>query len=126
MGEHKRRQMRHDEMERLLAAGNRAEMRAVIDELTRHLADSGRLIEAGWLSLKVMAIPDDAPPVQIQEMRNAYYSGAQHLFASIMSMLDEGEEPTEKDLSRLDKIKAELDGFVEDFKLKNFEAAGSA
>jgi hypothetical protein len=41
-------------------------------------------------------------------------------------MLDPGEEPTEADLSRMDKISTELERFIAEFKLKHFEASGSA
>jgi hypothetical protein len=84
MGEGKRRRLRYDELQRILDAGDRSEIRKVIDEITKMLADTGMIIEAGWLSLKIMTVPDDAPPVQIEEMRNAYFAGAQHLFASII------------------------------------------
>jgi len=126
MGDGKRRRLRHDELQRILDAGDRSEIRKVIDEITKMLADTGMIIEAGWISMKIMAVPEDAPPVQIEEMRNAFFAGAQHLFGAIMTMLDPGEEPTEADLSRMDKIKDELDRFLEEFKLKHFEASGSA
>jgi hypothetical protein len=73
------------------------------------LADDGRLIEAGWVGLKLAAIPKDAPQVQVDEMRLAFMAGAQHLFASIMGILDPGEEPTDADLRKMDLIAAELD-----------------
>ncbi len=126
MGEQKRRPVGYDELQRILDSGNRQEIRKVIDEVTRYLADSGKLIEAGWMQLQIMSVPDNASPVQVDEMRNAFFAGAQHLFGSIMSMLDPGEEPTEADLSRMDKIKAELDEFIAQYKLKNFKASGSA
>ena len=44
-------------------------------------------------------------------MRYAFMAGSQHLFASIMSILDPGDEPTEKDLKRMDLIAAELEVF---------------
>jgi hypothetical protein len=83
-----------------------------IDYMTKKLADQGKLIEAGWVTLRFMTIPDDAPEVQVTEMRRAYFAGCQHLFASIMSIFEPGEEPTEKDLKRMDLISAELDAFV--------------
>jgi hypothetical protein len=87
------------------------EMRKELDALAKHLADSGRLIEAGWVALRLQAIPHDAPEIQIQEMRNAYMAGAQHLFASMMATLDSGDEPTDADMRRMDLISAELDAF---------------
>jgi hypothetical protein len=60
--------------------------RQYLEQLSRRLADDGRLIEAGWVALRIQAIPHDAPAVQLQEMRMAYMAGAQRLFASIMSI----------------------------------------
>lgn len=86
--------------------------RAHLERLTRQLADEGRLIEAGWISLRLAAIPLDAPAVQLEEMHKAYMGGAQHLWASIMTMLDPGAEPTAADMHKMDLIAAELDAYA--------------
>jgi hypothetical protein len=81
-------------------------------ELTKKLAEEGKLIEAGWVGLLQAAIPADAPPIQVREMRMAFMAGAQHLFSSIMVVLEPGaEEATEADLKRMDLIAAELTAF---------------
>jgi hypothetical protein len=80
----------------------------LVTGVAKKLADDGKLIEAGWVGLK-FAIPKDAPQVQVDEMRLAFMAGAQHLFASIMGILDPGEEPTDADLRKMDLIAAELD-----------------
>jgi hypothetical protein len=49
-------------------------------------------------------------------MRNAFFAGAQHVFGSIMQMLEPGEEATEKDLQRLTLINIELQEFLAQFK----------
>lgn len=94
--------------------------KAFVDEMTKHLVDNGKIIEAGWEGLRLMSIPPDAPQVQITEMRNAFFAGASHLFSSIMNMLDPGKEATEADTRRLDLISKELAEFIEDFKRKHF------
>lgn len=90
-------------------------MPSAIDLLTAKLADDGRLIEAGWAVMKAKML-EGAPPIQVEEMRKAFYFGAQHLFASIVSVLDAGEEPTEQDLDRMSLIDAELKAFIEEMK----------
>lgn len=100
--------------------------RSHLKRLERELADKGKLIEAGWIGLRLAAVPDDAPAVQLEEMRNAFFAGAQHLFASIMSVLDPGEDPTTADLTRMSNIQDELDAFIQDFQLRRFPAEGSA
>lgn len=82
-----------------------------LQEMHRKLADSGKLIEAGWISLRLAAIPLDAPQVQINEMRNAFMAGAQHVFASIILFLDPGETPTDADMRRMELISDELELF---------------
>lgn len=100
--------------------------RAHLERLSRELTDKGKLIEAGWVGLRLAAIPLDAPPVQLEEMRNAFFAGAQHLFSSIMTILEPEAEPTDKDLARMDQIHAELEGFIQAFELKHFPAKGRA
>jgi len=86
------------------------------EKLTAELVDEGKLIEAGWLALQISAIPAIAPKVQIDEMRMAFFAGAQHLFSSILTILEPGSEPTDADLKRMSLISDELDEFVKQFK----------
>lgn len=92
---------------------------AKLAELSRALTDQGKLIEAGWIGLRLAAIPTDAPEIQLQEMRNAFFAGAQHLFSSIMTIMDEDREPTEADLERMSLISNELDVFVAEFERRH-------
>lgn len=80
----------------------------VASEVTKQFTDKGQLIEAGFAAFHHLVISKGAPPVQVQEMRLAYMAGADHLFSSIMTILDEGQEPTEADLVRMDLIEKEL------------------
>lgn len=89
--------------------------RAHLERLSRELTDKGMLIEAGFVSLRLAAIPLDAGATQLREMRMAFFAGAQHLFGSIMTIMDEDREPTEADLRRMDLIDAELKKFIRDF-----------
>ena len=116
MGEAKRRR----------EAAQKDPWRAAMDDLSRKLADDGKLIRAGFISMRAMAIPRDAPQDQIDEMENAFMAGAQHLFGSIMSFLDDDDDPTEGDLLRMDLIDKELRDWIEKYKLKHFRAEGSA
>lgn len=80
--------------------------------------DKGKLVEAGFVSLRLSVIPKDAPPVQVDEMRLAFVAGAQHVWASIMTMLDPGSEPTAKDLRRMTLISDELDAMAKELTLR--------
>jgi len=92
-------------------------LRAAVDGATRKLLDQGKVIEAGWLGF-AMIVLKDASAVQKSEMRLAFYAGAQHLFASIMTGLEEDAEPTDADMRRMDNIRAELDTFAAEFRTK--------
>jgi hypothetical protein len=89
-------------------------------QIAQGLTDNGRLIEAGWFGLRIASIPADAPQAQIDDMRDAFFAGAQHVFSSIIEMLDPEAEPTEADLARMSLIQAELDGFIDAFTAKHF------
>jgi hypothetical protein len=100
-------------------AQDRERLQAIVAKVTRKAVADGLLIEAGWLGMREMAIPPDAPEIQLEEMRMAFFAGAQHLLGSIMTMLDPGsEEPTPADEIRMGQIADELNRFVEGFKVK--------
>lgn len=90
--------------------------REYLTRYARELTDKGKLIEAGWVSLRLVSIPEGANRTQLEQLRNAFFAGAQHLFGSIMSIMDEDVEPTEKDMQRMSQIANELDEFLVDFK----------
>jgi hypothetical protein len=98
--------------------------RQFLEQLSRKLADEGRLIEAGWVALRIQAIPNNAPAIQLQEMRMAFMAGAQHLFSSIMTILDPGLEETEADMNRLSLIATELETFGKELELRVGKPAG--
>jgi hypothetical protein len=94
--------------------------------MTKELIDQGKLVEAGWFGLRMIAIPERASKDQLDDMRAAFFAGAHHVFASIVSIMDPGDEPTDADLRRMDQINTELEQFVEQFKLKYGKTLGSA
>lgn len=99
--------------------------RAHLERLTRELANNGKLIEAGWVALRLHAISLNAPPIQLYEMRLAYMAGAQHLFSSMIGMLDPEPEETPDDMRRMDLIHAELKDFSKELELWVAKTKGS-
>ena len=100
--------------------------RQQIDDITKKLVDEGKLIEAGWMGLRIMLVPKDAPEYQVTSMREAFFLGAQHVFSSITNILEEGTEPTANDLKRMTFIHEELEEFNNDFKLRYAKPKGTA
>jgi hypothetical protein len=86
--------------------------REVIEKLTQRWADQGKLVEAGFVAFKYAVMSPDAPDIQVQEMRLAFMAGAQHLFTSIIAMLDADADPTSDDIARMSMIDKELRAFV--------------
>lgn len=86
--------------------------REMMEQLTKDLTDKGKLIEAGFVGLRIAVIPPEAPIEQVRDMRMAFMAGAQHLFASLMSVFEPGTEPTEADMNRAELIHNEMAAFV--------------
>ena|SRR5262252_6862858 len=101
------------------------EVTAIATELSKRLTDEGKLIEGGWVSFRMVITPK-AGDVQLQEMRTAFFAGAHHLFASIMTILDAGDEATPRDLARLSAIHEELERFRAELELRAARTKGSA
>lgn len=99
---------------------------AALEKLSRTLIDEGKLIEAGWVTMRRACLPPDTGETQLREMRNAFFAGAQHLYGSIMTMLEPDAEPTENDLRRMGMIDDELSRFINDFVVRNIPTEGSA
>lgn len=62
-----------------------------------------------WLSYRRDVIPGDAPQIQVDESRKAFYAGAAALLGTITKNLTPDHEPTAKDLTMMDEIAAELE-----------------
>lgn len=87
-------------------------------ELMKAAMDAGKIIEAGFVGLRILAIPANATPAQVQDMRMAFMAGAQHLFSSILCVLDPGTDATEADLRRMDLIHDELEAYRKEMESK--------
>lgn len=83
-----------------------------VDQLSKEWIDKGKIVEAGFAALRRAVIPADAADAQVSDMRMAFFAGAQHLFASIVWVLEDGAEPTKADLRRMDLIAKELAEFA--------------
>lgn len=97
---------------------NQKELTERAERLTKELTDRGLVIEGGWVGLKIHMGLENAPQNQLDDMRKAFYAGALHLFSSIMTILEPGAEPTEKDEKRLSLINDELEKFAHTMAIK--------
>jgi hypothetical protein len=71
--------------------------------------DRGQTMAEMWDGFATTVIPDCPPgSVQHDEMKNAFYAGGLCLFNWFMVQMDEGQEPTDADLARVDAMDAEI------------------
>jgi hypothetical protein len=88
---------------------NKPDLQIAAEELTRKLMDQGKLVEAGWKIFEQLFVPPAVGDAQRNDMRIGFFSGAEHVFNSVVSALDDGTpEATGADLSRMDKLDDEL------------------
>lgn len=88
-------------------------VQAAVKKITDGLAAQGKVIEGGWAAYEYLGLKH-ASELQKAEMRKAFFFGAQHLWASIFTILDPDHEPTEKDMRRMSLIDAELRKFTDE------------
>jgi len=71
-----------------------------------------RIIQPIWEDYQRKLIPADAPLVQIQETRRAFYAGARGLLRAIEDILSPGHDPTNADVNMLQSVYLELEAFA--------------
>lgn len=86
--------------------GDEAARRA--DQLAEQLVAEGKIIEAGFAVVAIVGAERGWSSEKIEEMKLMFLAGAQHLHASIMTLLDPGTEPTLHDIECMTKISEEL------------------
>lgn len=78
------------------------------------MAQKTGLIEKGWLSYAEMVMPSDAPRVQWQECRRAFYAGAAHLLGAITDAVGPDDVDEDAGVAVLGRVQAEIDRHVRD------------
>ena len=81
------------------------------DELAKTATDKGKLIEVGWIGMLQHVIPQGMEKEAVTMLRQAFFMGAQHLYASILGIMDKDREPTAADMARMELIHKELETF---------------
>lgn len=75
-----------------------------------------QLMAEQWDSFARQIIPPGAPAVQRQEMRRAFYAGAQAILYGILTNLAPEHDPTPEDLQALENVAEELRAFAKHVK----------
>ena len=75
-----------------------------------------QLMAEQWDSFARAVLPKDAPAVQRQEMRRAFYAGAQGILHGVIAAFAPESEPTDEDLQVMANLEIELSEFAESVK----------
>jgi len=99
-------------------AARRERIGKIADAIAGEAVDRGRVIAIGFAAMIEQTYPkwQEMPPEQMKDLRMAFFGGAQHLWGSLLGILDPGAEPTARDFRRLDLIQHELDAFIAEWK----------
>ena len=68
-------------------------------------------VQEQWGSFQTMVIPENAPPVQIQEMKRAFYGGVEAMMRIQFNIADLSEDAG---VAILEETRKELNQFVAD------------
>lgn len=101
-----------DESNTVSEEEKRRKIREFAEKLTRQLMAEGKILEGGWAAFQLLMMHPKAGSAQINDMKIAYFAGAEHLWSSLMAGLDrDDQEPTAADERKMDLISKELDNF---------------
>jgi len=91
-----------------------------MNTMAENLVREGRLIEAGWVSLET-TMPQSSMAWR-NDMRTAFFAGAQHVFESLVAA---SRNPEHNDV-KLAAIDLELKEFIIEHRLRYEPVAGNA
>jgi hypothetical protein len=57
---------------------------------------------------------ESAPPLQLREMKRAFFAGARAYSGLIMRFAESGAEPTDNDMAFMEALEAEMSAFARD------------
>jgi hypothetical protein len=95
------------------------------ENITKTLANEGKLLEAGWQTYRLLCLKKGFHD-PADDLHEAFVAGAEHLFSSIMNMLDPGLEETDGDMQRMNNIANEIEPIRKMLQLKYGLAKGRA
>jgi hypothetical protein len=98
--------------------------RAMLREMVPQLIARGRMIDAGFVSLRTSTSLGTAPSDQMALMRMAFFAGANHLFMGMATILN--GQNVEVGERQLQAVGLELARFMQELEALDMPAQGSA
>jgi hypothetical protein len=78
--------------------------------MTHHWLGKYPSVDAAWKGYSALMRPPD-----IEAARLAFWAGASVLFYIMLLTMDPGNEPTDADMARMDRLNAEIEKFASTF-----------
>jgi hypothetical protein len=75
-------------------------------------AERRKLLAAAWASFRERVMSPNAPPDQVEHMRNAFYAGFATLWDILMRKTTSSSEVEEADLALMDDLNEEMGEFA--------------
>lgn len=97
----------------------RQEIHQRVAAITKSAMDKGLIIEAGWAAFAAVIYPRGMSQTQHDQLRDAFFAGAQHLFSSLMTAMDSGDDASPQDITRLALIDNELNSYMQEVKARH-------
>lgn len=72
-----------------------------------------QLMAEQWDQFARAVLPADAPPIQKQEMRRAFYAGAESILFRVITSFAPDAEPTAEDVQMMANLDQELKDFAQ-------------
>jgi len=91
-----------------------SERQRYAEALARDWADKGKLVEGGWRAMRQLLLPNMLHLTKEDfeaTARKIFFLGADHVFASIIGMMEPGREETDADMRRMTNLQEELAAF---------------
>lgn len=111
MGEAKKKREQMSPQERIALAAS------------HELANKGLVIAGGFAAYQIL---NELTPQQTELVEDAFYAGIDHVLMTLLSVLDPGDEPSRRDMARMDSIMTEINVYREQAKLRYGKPEGSA
>jgi hypothetical protein len=91
-----------------------SERQRYAERLARDWADKGQLVEGGWRAMRQLLLPNMQHSTKEDfeaAARKIFFLGADHVFASIIGMMEPGYAETDADMRRMGNLQEELAAF---------------
>jgi hypothetical protein len=85
--------------------------RGYLKRRMNELVDQDRLIEAGWVAMRIEGIEKAMPLEDLESVRQIFFAGAAYLMSTVMTIRSPDHPPTDEEMRRLGALAIEVEKF---------------